>query len=216
MTDFAYRVKALGGLKTLARTQYMRNLWGVMKTFNTMPTNPDFRALTDDQITLMIHSLNEDHRELELARKGLTVDSEHYDTAFEDEVWNKEDGEWEILREGHDADKIAKQVEALTRKEDQANLDTKFSGLDEYNEYREAGGKTTRETEVEQYINKRIAEAYEKARELEGARGKGKLIDDKDRPEANGALNDNMADLDKDAIEQAISMFNDDDDYAEL
>lgn len=194
----------------------MRNLWGVMKAFNTMPTNPDFRALTDEQINLMIHSLNEDHRELELARKGLTVDSEHYDSNFEDEVWNKNDGEWEILREGHDADKIAQQVQALTRKEDQSNLDTKFDGLDEYNEYRESGGKTTRETEVEQYINKRIAEAYEKARDLEQSRQPNKVVDDKDRPEAAGALSDNMADLDKKAIEQSIALFEDDDDFDAL
>jgi len=195
----------------------MRNIWAIMKTFNVLPTDPNFLALTDAQIDLMIHSMNEDAREAELARKGLSVESEHYDSGFEEEVWNREDGEWDVLREGHDADKIAKQVEALTRKEDQSNLDKRFEGLDEYNEYREAGGKTSRETEVEQYMKKRLAEAYEKARDLESSRGSSKLIDDKDRPEAKGALNDNMADLDKKAIEDSIALFNaDDDDFDAL
>lgn len=212
LIDFNSDVKALGGLKNLARTNYMRNLWAIMKTFKVLPTDPNFLALTDAQIDLMIHSMNEDAREAELARKGLTVDSEHYDSSFEDDVWNKDDGEWDVLREGHDADKIAQQVQALTRKEDQSNLDKRFDGLDEYNEYREAGGKTSRETEVEQYMNKRLEEAYEKARDLDASRGSSKLIDDKDRPEAKGALGDNMANLDKEAIEQSIALFNSDDD----
>jgi len=190
-----------------------------MREFKRLPTDQSFRELTDHQINLMIYSMNEDHRQLELARKGLTVDSEHYDTSFEEEVWNRDVGDWEVLREGHDADAIAKQVEELTRAEDQANLATKFDSLEEYNAFREAGGKTTRETEVEQYMNKRIAEALDKAKMLEATKGKGKLVDDRDRPEAKGGLNDNLAELDKKAIDDSIALFNsmdDDDEFSAL
>jgi len=222
LIPFDFELKKVGGLKALARTPYMRNLWGVMKTFNTMPTNPDFRALTDDQIDLMILSLNEDHREMELARKGLTVDSEHYDSTFEDEVWNREVGDWEVLKDGHDPDDIARQVEALTRAEDLDNLAMKFDSLEEYNDYLAAGGKTTRETEVEQYINKQIAEAEEKARRIEAARGKkqGKLVDDRDVAEPTRTTSDHLPDIDKEAIDKAIAAFNaaddEDDDFSVL
>ncbi|AIW03323.1 hypothetical protein CPT_Mater166 [Bacillus phage Mater] len=217
LKTFDIKLKELGGLKALARTTYMRNLWGIMKTFEVLPTDPSFRELTNTQIDLMIYSLNEDHREMELARKGLAIDSEHYDTSFDDEVWNRDVGDWDVLRDGHDPNEIAKQVEELTRKEDLKNLASKFDSLEEYNDYLAAGGKTTRETEVEQYINKQIQAAEEKARMLSAAGGKSKLVDDQDRPEAGG-LNDRLPDIDKAAIDKSIALFNsqDDDDFDEL
>ncbi|AUM58862.1 hypothetical protein BCP01_060 [Bacillus phage BCP01] len=192
----------------------MRNLWTLMKTFNVLPTNEDFRKLSHVQIDLMIYSMEEDYRQAELARKGLQVDSEHYDNSFEEEVWSKEVGEWDVLKEGHDAEKIAKQVEALTRAEDLKNLGTKFEGLDEYNAHLEAGGKTARETAVEQTINKNLADAYEKAQRIAKA-GKNTLVDD---AYIAGESEENT-DLDKEAMDKAIRMFNqqdDDDEYTEL
>lgn len=196
----------------------MRNLWAILKTFNTLPTNEDFRSLTDDQIDMMLLSMNEDHREMELARKGLQVDSSHFDTDFDEQIWSKDVGDWEVLREGHDPNSIAQQIEELTRAEDRKNLAMKFDTLEEYNDHLAAGGKTTRETEVEQYINKQIAEAEEKAKRL-AATGNGTkkaLIDDQDRPEAASPLSDSLPDIDKDAIDKSIALFNsldEDDDF---
>lgn len=195
----------------------MRNLWAIMTKFNVLPTNNDFRKLSDSQIDLMIYSMQEDHREMEMARKGIQIDSQHYDSSFEEEVWNRNVGDWDVLKEGHDANDIAKQVEALTRAEDLKNLATKFDSLDEYNAYLEAGGKTTRETEVEQYINKQIAMAEEKARRISATGGKKKLVDD-----TTLAGEDNsMYDLNKEAIDKSIALFNqknadDDDDFTML
>jgi hypothetical protein len=184
-------------------------MWAVMSQFKVLPTNDDFRNLTDAQLDLMIYSMQEDHREMELARKGLTVDSQYYDSSFEEEVWNREVGDWEILREGHDADDIARQVEAITRAEDAANLSTKFDSLEEYNAFLEAGGKTTRETEVEQHMNRQLEAALEKARRLEMAGGKGKLIDDRDLiGEGATQEKDSQAELDKAAINKSIALFN--------
>lgn len=185
-----------------------------METFKVLPTNPDFRSLSDQQVDLIIYSMREDHREIELARKGLTVDSEHYDTSFEDDVWNREDGQWDILKEGHDPDEIARQITALTRADDLKNLVSKFDSLTEYNDFIAEGGKTSRETEVEQYINKQLTEAQEKARKLT-ATGNGTrkaVIDDQDRPEAEGPMNDRLPDIDKAAIDKSIALFNADDD----
>lgn len=195
----------------------MRNLWGLMTKFSVLPTNEDFRKLSDYQIDLMIYSMNEDAREIELARKGLTVDSEYYDTSFEDEVWNRDAGDWEVLKPGHDPDKIAQQVAELTKKEDLKNLASKFDSLDEYNAYLAAGGKTERETEVEQHINRQLALAEEKAKRLSALGGEGKLVDDA----AEAGERATLPDLDKEAIDKSIALFNqtnydDDDDFTTI
>ena len=199
----------------MARTPYMRNLWGLMTKFEVLPTNEDFRKLSDDQIDLMLYSVAEDNRERELAAKGLQVDSDHYDSSFEEEVWNRDIGEWDVLKDGHDPDDIARQVEALTKAEDLKNLASKFDSLDEYNAYLEAGGKTSRETEVEQYINKQLEAAEQRARELAATGGK-KLVDDTEKA---GERN-NLPDLDKEVIDKSIALFNqtddDDDDFTML
>ena len=203
----------------------MRNLWFIMKTFNVLPTNKDFRELTDDQINLILYSLEEDYKEAERASKGLSVESDYYDDSFEEEVWNREVGEWKVLKEGHDPDDIARQVEELTREEDLKNLYSKFDSLDEYNEYLASGGKTARESEVESYIDKQIRVAQEKARAIEENRKKKRnkevLMDDKDLPNVNDKSNSTqgLEDLHKEAIEKSIELFNkkeEDDDYTLL
>lgn len=196
----------------------MRNLWGIMTKFSVLPTSDDFRNLSDAQIDLMIHSMNEDHREMELARKGLAVDSQHYDSTFEEEVWNRDVGDWEVLKDGHDPNDIARQVEELTRAEDRKNLMSKFDSLDEYNAYLEAGGKTGRETEVEQHINRQLAVAEEKARRLNATGGKGKIVID---DAAEAGERSSLPNIDKEAIDKSIELFNkanydDDDDFTML
>ena len=201
-------------MKRLARTPYMRNLWLVMKTFNILPTNEDFRNLSDDQLDIMFYSFEEDHRESERARKGLTTENEYYDSSFEEEVWSKAEGDWDVLKEGHDPNDIARQVEALTKEEDLRNLAMKFDSLEDYNAFRESGGKTSRESEIDEYINRQIAAAEEKAKMLEATKGKKKFVNDSDLPEVanNNAFGNNMTDLDKEAIDKSIALFNENDD----
>jgi hypothetical protein len=203
----------------LSRTPYMRNLWMIMKTFNVLPTNDEFRNLSDDQIDLILFNMMEDNREMEMARKGLTTDSQHYDSSFEEEVWNKAEGEWDVLKEGHDPNDIARQVDQLTREEERKNLAMKFDSLEEYNAFREAGGKTGRESEIDEYISRQIAIAEEKARRLEATNGKKKLVNDTDLPEIanNNPLGKSLTDLDKEAMDKSIALFNaQDDDFTEI
>lgn len=194
----------------------MRNMWFLMKSFNVLPTNEDFRELTDDQIDMMILSVNEDNIERERASKGLSVDSDHYDESFEDEVWTRDVGDWEVVKEGHDPDDIANQIEALTKEEDLKNLSSKFDSLDEYNEYLESGGKTTRESEVEEYINRQIKMAEEKAQAMEmnkqSYEDRKKLIDDREATEVQDNNTQGLDDLDKQALEESIKLFNGEDD----
>jgi hypothetical protein len=181
-----------------------------MKKFSVLPTNEDFQKLSDSQIEWILYSMQEDHKEQERARKGLAVDSQFYDTDYEQDVMKKDIKEWDVLKEGHDADEIAKQVNEMTKPEDRDNLSSKFDGLGEYNEHLEQGGKSGRESEVDDFIKKQLKVAEQRARDLEKAGKKGKLVDDRDRPEASGdAMRDEskFGELDKTVMDRAIDKF---------
>ncbi|QEM43139.1 tail assembly chaperone [Bacillus phage Chotacabras] len=214
MNTFADKVKHFGGLKQLARTPYMRNLWALMREFKVLPPDESFRELSDIQIDLMLYSMAEDAREMERARKGVQGDGDHYDSSFDEEVWNRDVGDWEVLKDGHDGTKIAQQINDMTKAEDLKNLEGRFDGLDEYNEHLENGGMTSRESEVTQYINKQLEKAEELARERSRG-GKGKrLVDDRElageAPPSDYALN-------KKSMDDAIALFEgEDDEYTTL
>lgn len=197
----------------------MRNLWRIMSEFGTLPTNEDFRKLTDDQIDLILYSMEQDIREKELARKGLTVESEYYDSSFEEEIWNKDVGDWEVLKDGHDPNEIARQVEKMTKEEERKNLMSKFEGLDEYNAHLEAGGQSSREMEVSDYIDQQIKRVQEEAKMREQGYKKGNgVLDDRDLPGVQDT-SPGLSKLNKEAINKTIALFNeedDDDDYTPL
>lgn len=195
----------------------MRNMWFLMKTFKVLPTNKDFRNLTDDQIDLMILSVTEDNVEAERARKGLTSDSDHQDTSFEEEVWTRDVGDWEVTKEGHDPEDIAKQIEKLTKEEDLKNLHSKFDSLDDYNKYLEEGGKTTRETEVEEYIDRQIKMAREKSEAMEMHKQgvERRLADDREDTGIREEGTQGLQELDKKALEDTIKLFNEDEENKE-
>lgn len=209
---FAFSVEKLGGLKKLARTNYMRNLWAIMKEFSVLPTSEDFRGLSDVQIDMMIFSMIEDNRQAELARRGVKEDGNYFDDAFEEEVWNKAPDEWAVLKEGHDPDDIARQVEALTKEEDRRNLMSKFDSIEDYNKFRESGGQTSRESEISDYIDKQIRAAQEKARMIESTKSGGSekvIVDDA----TVAGEKSTVPNLNKQAMEDAIALFNSDDDF---
>lgn len=182
-----------------------------MKEFSVLPSSEDFRALSDAQIDMMIFSMIEDNRQADLARRGVKEDGNYFDDAFEEEVWNKGADEWTVLKDGHDPDEIARQVEALTREEDRKNLMSKFDSLEDYNKFRENGGQTGRESEISDYIDRQIEAAREKARMLEAARNGGSekvIVDDA----TVAGEKSTVPNLNKKAMEDAIALFNSDDD----
>lgn len=199
-------------MEQIAKTPYMRNLWYIMKEFAVLPTDPSFRSLSDDQLELMLLSVEQDNKEIERARKGFSVDDDYYDSSFEDEVWNKDVGDWEVLKEGHDPDDIARQIEEATAEEDLKNLYSKFDSLDEYNKFLEEGGQTARQSEVQEYMDRQIKVAQEKAQAIESLKDKkgtkGKVfVDDGDLPEVN-EKNKKGSDLDLEAMQRSIELFN--------
>lgn len=221
-TNFNSKIEKLGGLQKVAKSVYMRNMWLLLKTFNTMPTNEDFRALSNSQIDLMLYSLETDHKEMEMARKGIDPNSNQYDESFEEEVWNQKSGDWDILKEGHDADDIARQINDLTEEGDKEKLYNKFDSLEEYNDYLASGGKTTRESEVESYMNRQLEAAEEKAKMMEGNRkGKPKKELVSDEEEAGESKNNSLSETDKKTLEDSIKKLSgnsnsDDDEFTPL
>ncbi|AEZ50427.1 putative RNA polymerase [Bacillus phage BCPG3] len=188
----------------------MRNMWVLMKTLNMPPTDPRFLALDDAQVELMLYSLEEDAKAIERARKGVQVEDENFDSSFDDEVWNKPNGEWELVKKGHDMDDIARQVNAMTAAKDRADLEGKFDGIDGYNEHLENGGMTSREAEVSNHIANQLAKAEQRARELESGAASKDFIDDRER--AGEVVMDEEHRLNKQAMDAAIAAFEDDDD----
>ncbi|OTZ58613.1 hypothetical protein BK762_00360 [Bacillus thuringiensis serovar toumanoffi] len=188
----------------------MRNMWVLMKTLNMPPTDPRFLALDDAQVELMLYSLEEDAKSIERARKGVQVEDENFDSSFDDEVWNKPNGEWELVKKGHDMDDIARQVNAMTAAKDRADLEGKFDGIDGYNEHLENGGMTSREAEVSNHIANQLAKAEQRARELESGAASKDFIDDRER--AGEVVMDEEHRLNKQAMDAAIAAFEDDDD----
>src|SRR5699024_11239365 len=86
------------------------------------------------------------------------------------------------------------------------NLYYEFEIRDEYNEYLKSGGKTTRESEVEEYINRQIKMAEEKAQAMEmnkqSYEDRKKLIDDREATEVQDNNTQGLDDLDKQALEE--------------
>ncbi|AHZ10680.1 hypothetical protein [Bacillus phage Megatron] len=189
----------------------MRNMWVLIKTLNMPPTDPRFLALDDAQVELMLYSLEEDAKAIERARRGVQVEDENFDSSFDDKIWNKAAGEWQMVEDGHDMDEIARQVNAMTAAKDRADLEGKFDGIEGYNEHLENGGMTSREAEVSNHIANQLAKAEQRARELEsGATSNKDFIDDRER--AGEVVMDEEHRLNKQAMDEAIAAFEDDDD----
>ena len=188
----------------------MRNMWVLMKTLSMPPTDPRFLALDDAQVELMLYSLEEDAKAIERARKGVQVEDENFDSSFDDEVWNKEAGEWKLVKDGHDMDDIARQVNEMTAAKDREDLEGKFNGIDNYNEHLENGGMTSREAEVANHIANQLAKAEQRARELESGATSKEFIDDRER--AGEVVMDDEHRLNKQAMDAAIAAFEEDDD----
>lgn len=85
--DFEADIKELGGIDAIARSPYARNMWFIIKEFNSLPS-PDgtFRTLTSNQVNFMFAEYKIDAREQEAADKGQTtdLDSTYYD---DDDSW---------------------------------------------------------------------------------------------------------------------------------
>lgn len=128
-SDFADEIKDAGGVKNLAKTNYARNMWYIIKTFKALPTlHGNFYDLTDWEYQYIMAELNLDLEEEEAARNGQVVD---YDNSFSDN-----DDEWfehpETIKEQtpEEIQSTREQLAALMDKDTEANLNNNFAKMD--------------------------------------------------------------------------------------
>ena len=87
-----------------------------MVKFNRLPNDPGLNALTVEQRDWILMSMQRDNEEMQAAAKGMDLDSgaADLDENYLDDIYNNPTDEWEIMRDGQDADEIFKQVVKLT------------------------------------------------------------------------------------------------------
>lgn len=132
--DLEKTVKDAGGLHTIVRSNYGRNIWRVMKELHVLPTDPNFQNLTSEQLDFIVASIDQDNKELKLAQEGREEDSFVYDDEFE---WEEE---MDYGGKRDDSEDIQKFLEVAKKKdedyerliEDRESLkDKKYSQIQE-------------------------------------------------------------------------------------
>lgn len=155
-------VAEIGGIDQLVKTNQGRNMWAIMKQFNVLPTDKRLQEMNKEQISFVILSMNEDNKELDRARRGVTLDSDYADKEFDKEV-AQATGDWKIMKDGQDPEEIYKQVVDKTHNseyEERLNerLNTaKTTRTDAKNRELEA---------VSQYMAEQFDKAQERAKRL--------------------------------------------------
>jgi len=132
--DLEKTVKDAGGLHTIVRSNYGRNIWRVMKELHVLPTDPSFQNLSSEQLDFIVASIDQDNKELKRAQEGREEDSFVYDDEFE---WEEE---MDYGGKRDDSEDIQKFLEAAKKKdedyerliEDRESLkDKKYSQIQE-------------------------------------------------------------------------------------
>lgn len=132
-----------------------------MKEFKVLPTNEDFQRLTGEQMEFIIASMNYDSKLQDRINRGIDVNStmEDYDESW----WYASHDEFEPLREGHDEEFIANQVEERLTKAERQSLRDRFDSEKEYQEYIKNGGQDFDNNSVKQIIKDNIEKARQEA-----------------------------------------------------
>lgn len=177
-----------------------------MKEFKVLPTNPDFRALTDRQIEFIAYSMEKDREEIERARRGGVADSDYQD--FDDSWWTAEHDDFVAKREDHDEADIANQVQAMTTPEDMAKLRARWDASVEAESIVANGGTTIAEDNLNEMMKNNLDRVIKEAKALE-ADGINKWGDktDIEISEENQAQQLGYGKITQESIDEAISIF---------
>ena len=177
-----------------------------MKEFKVLPTNPDFRTLTDRQIEFIAYSMEKDREEIERARRGGVADSDYQD--FDDSWWTAEHDDFVAKREDHDEADIANQVQAMTTPEDMAKLRARWDASVEAESIVANGGTTIAEDNLNEMMKNNLDRVIKEAKALE-ADGINKWGDktDIEISEENQAQQLGYGKITQESIDEAISIF---------
>lgn len=148
-------------MQSIARSQDARNIWAVMKEFKVLPTSEEFKKLTGEQIDFIIASMNYDAKIQERISRGVDINTtmEDYDESW----WYANHDEFEPLREGHDEEDIARQVEERLTNAERKSLRDRFDSEKEYQEYIKNGGLDLENQSMKEVIKRNIEKAREES-----------------------------------------------------
>lgn len=177
-----------------------------MDKFNILPTDKRFQDMDIEQINFILHSMKEDQREQDRIRRGVKLDASFEDGSFEEEVWNKDPDDWEVVKEGHNPEDIAKQVNLMTKDEDRETLIARFGGIEEYNKHLEEGGQTGRQAEVNHYIEAQLKKMDDRVKQIEYNKKHG-IEEDPIITQNNATKGPDLGELDAKKLKEGIDLF---------
>lgn len=169
-------------------------MWAIMKEFKVLPTDQRFQDLSMHQINFIIASMNYDGKLQERVNKGMDINStiEDSDTSW----WDTPHDEFDPIAEGHDEDDIARQVEERLTEAERKSMKDRFEDEIAYEEYIRNGGVDFEKESIKQIIQNNLEELREEAQSGEFTEG----------------ATPTMQETSKEDIQEAINMFNEEDD----
>lgn len=182
-------IQELGGMKHVAKNNYGRNMWRIMEKFQVLPTDERFQNLSPDQIEYIFANMEMDMKEQQRMAKGLKNTVEDDDDSW----WNEDSETFDPLREDHDEDDLAKQVDALLTETERRKKAERIKA-DDYSEEEQEMIKQNHQDEIRDHINKRLEE-------LDDEVNNGKTKEEKPSTTV-------PEDMTKDDLESAINLFN--------
>lgn len=180
-------------------------MWGIMKQFNVLPTDPRFRELTKEQIDFILYSKELDIKEQDRARRGMALDAEFEDYEA-DEWWNASHEDFKALKDDHDEEDIARQVNALTSEEDRKIIQQKLKDYAEFDASVADGHKTFEEEAISAVLNDNLTKLFADAKKLE-EQGVNKWGDKTDLEIAEEKVDIELGKMDSKTITSAIELF---------
>ena len=199
-------------METLVKTNTSRNMWTIMKEFKVLPTNPDFQALTDDQVGFIIGNMNKDAEIAALIAKGIDPDSQvtDSDTTWWDTPIDEFDPKGNLDIDESD---IAKQLEELTSEDDRRKLAKISEGNQEWADYLEEEGNANEMLSTEHIIQENLRKAMDEAKMLESTGtsnwGKPRVSEEEEKKAAE------FEPLTQEGIEEAFKLFEGQEDVEE-
>lgn len=194
-------IQDLGGMRSVAKNPYGRNMWRIMDKFQVLPTDERFQNLSPDQIEYIFANMEMDMKEEARRARGLKNTIED-----DDDSWWYEDSEtFEPLKEEHDEEDLAKQVDSLLTETERRKKEERIKA-DDYSEEEQRQIKENHQNDIRSYIDKQLEE-------LDDEVNNGKVKEEKPSRVA-------PEDMTKDDMESAINLFNgdieDEDDFFDI
>lgn len=195
-------VQDLGGMRSVAKNPYGRNMWRIMDKFQVLPTDERFQNLSPDQIEYIFANMEMDMKEEARRAKGLKNTVEDDDDSW----WYQDSETFQPLREDHDEEDLAKQVDALLSEADRRKKEERIKA-DDYTEEEQKQIRENYQIGVRNHINQRLAELDD---EMQNGKTKEETPSTTTLPE----------DMTKEDMESAINLFNsdeeDEDDFFDI